>query len=215
MDLIFSPLNHSARSLRIVQEMPEINRAALFDFAQELWHTRPLLRWVVANIVGWSVGMLAGGWLSGLVNGVIGLGVGGAAAGGIVGLAQWTALHTTINGVTRRGWLVYSLGGGLAAVFPAALAGFALVAGPGIGWLVIGAVFGGIFGGVQWVALRGLFPQQAAWWIGANLVGGGLCGWLALGATLGLPVFCSFGPVVFGLLTGWALRRVAESEFNE
>lgn len=173
-----------------------------------LWRTYPLLRWVVANIAGWSTGLLVGSWLLGVFGGVIGLGMGGAAGGGIAGLAQWLILKDEISGVERRRWLVVSAAGGLAAAFPAALAGFALVAGTGLGFLIVGAVFGGIFGAAQWAALGGLFPQGAAWWIGANLVGGGLCGWLALGANLGLPVFCSFGPVLFGLLTGWALRRV-------
>jgi hypothetical protein len=175
----------------------------------QMWRAYPLLRWVAANTAGWSVGMLAGSWLLGLVGGVVGLGVGGATAGGLAGLAQWWILKDDYNGIQRRRWLVTSAAGGLLAAFPAALAGFALVAGTGPGFLIVGALFGGIFGAAQWAALRGLFPNQAGWWIGANLVGGGLCGWLALGANLGLPVCCSFGPVVFGLLTGWALQRAS------
>jgi len=176
---------------------------------RDIWRTHPLLRWVAANTAGWSVGMLAGSWLLGLFGGVVGLGVGGAAAGSFAGLAQWWILKADRGEIERRRWLVASAVGGLVAAFPAALAGFALVAGTGPGFLIVGAVFGGIFGAAQWAALRGAFPGQAAWWIGANLVGGGLCGWLALGANLGLPVCCSVGPAVFGLLTGWALRRVS------
>lgn len=180
----------------------------LRDAVQDAWRRYPLLRWMGVNLAGWSVGMFAGSWLLGLVGGVIGVAVGGAAAGGIVGAAQWIVLKDLTGGMEWRRWLSLSAAGGLAAALPAVLAGFALVAGAGVGFLVMGALFGGIFGAVQWAALRGPFPNQAAWWIGAHVAGGGLCAWLALGVNPGLPVCCSFGPVAFGLLTGWALRRL-------
>lgn len=180
----------------------------LWEAAQDAWWRYPLLRWMGVNLAGWSVGMFAGSWLLGLVGGVIGVAVGGAAAGVIVGAAQWIVLKDLIGGMERRRWLSLSAAGGLAAALPAALAGFTLVAGTEVGFWVIGALFGGIFGGVQWAALRGSFPNQAAWWIGAHVAGGGMCAWLALGVNPGLPVCCSFGPVAFGLLTGWALRQL-------
>jgi hypothetical protein len=47
------------------------------------------------------------------------------------------------------------------------------------------------------------------WWIGANGFGGALCGLFSLAANpLGLPVFCTLGPALFGAVTGWMLARL-------
>lgn len=163
--------------------------------------SRPfLLRWTLANLVGWALGLYLGSLFLSIIGSILGVLVGGAVAGGVVGAAQWLTLRPD----DRRWLLVSALGGGLAAL-PAYLSGITLIAGPGVGYFIVGAVYGAIFGAAQWLAWR----TDAGWWIGINALAGGLCGCLTLGFNpLGLPVICSPGPVVFGLLTGCVVLRL-------
>ncbi len=161
-----------------------------------------LLRWTLANMLGWGVGMLLGALLWSLLGGFIGFLLAGALAGLCVGLAQWPFL-------SQRRWLWLSaLGGGL-AILPTFLAAVALLGGPLIGFFVVGAVYGGVFAAVQWVTLRK--SDTMGLWILANVAAGGICGCLTMNVNpLGLPLFCSIGPVAFGLITGRALVYLRE-----
>jgi hypothetical protein len=164
-----------------------------------------LTRWTLANIIGWSVGLYLGGALLSVLGGIIGAIAGGALAGASVGLGQWLVLRRKSDKTHPRWPLISALGGGLATL-PAYLSGITLIAGPQVGYFVIGAVYGAIFGTLQMLMLRRSFEDGSAWWVIANLVAGGLCGCLTMTASLpGLPLICSPGPAVFGLLTGWAM----------
>jgi hypothetical protein len=165
-----------------------------------------LLRWILANMIGWSLGLYLGGALLNVFGGIFGAIGGGALAGGLVGLLQWLALRLALEGFDTR-WVLWSALGGALALVPAFLAGAAMVAGPQIGYFAVGAVYGLIFGALQGLMLRGKDAELAGWWIAVNLLAGGLCGCLTMTASLpGLPLFCSPGPAVFGLLTGVVMR---------
>lgn len=172
-----------------------------------LWlGTHFLPRWVLANVAGWALGLWLGAALLALLGGLAGAAISGVLAGLVVGGAQWLVLRQQVSWISLR-WVWWSaLGGGL-AFLPAYLAGVALVAGPHIGYFVVGAVYGGIFGAAQWLVLRDAHDEWAGLWIMANLLAGGLCGCLTMTLTpAGLPLLCSPGPPLFGIITGGALR---------
>jgi len=163
-----------------------------------------LLRWTLANVAGWALGLYLGSLLLGIAGSIVGVVGGGVVAGGIVGLAQWFVLSPG-----DKRWLLVSAAGGGCAALPAYLSGIALVAGPTVGYFIVGAVYGGVFATAQWFALH----DETGWWIATNTLAGGLCGCLTLGFNpLGLPVLLSPGPVIFGLLTGYALMRLKQAD---
>lgn len=172
---------------------------------RRFWLRQPFwVRWTLANLVGWALGLYLGGVFLGVVGSVLGVLGGGAVAGGVVGLAQWLVLRPP-----DKRWLLASAIGGGCAALPAYLSGIALIAGPSFGYFIVGAVYGGVFGAAQRFALRG----EGGWWVAVNALAGGLCGCLTLGFNpLGLPVLLSPGPMVFGLLTGYALMRLTDDE---
>ena len=164
-----------------------------------------LLRWTFANLVGWALGLYLGGVMLGIVGSILGVVGGGAVVGMIVGLAQWLVLKPP-----DKRWLLVSAAGGGAAALPAYLSGVALIAGPAVGYFIVGAVYGGVFSAAQWLAMS---HNNAGWWVGVNTLAGGLCGCLTLGFNpLGLPVWLSPGPVVFGLLTGYVLMQLKDED---
>lgn len=165
-----------------------------------------LLRWTLANMLGWSLGLYAGGALLSVLGGIGGALAGGALAGAVVGAAQWLALRYAQEHADPRWALVSAAGGGL-AVLPAYLSGVTLLAGPQVGYFIVGAVYGGIFGGLQAALVWRDWAAGSGLWLAGNIIAGGLCGCLMMTASLpGLPVICSPGPVVFGLLTGGVLQ---------
>jgi hypothetical protein len=172
-----------------------------------------LLRWTLANIAGWSIGLTLGSWILSQAGSGVGLILGGTAAGSLVGLAQWLALRVDFDFADRR-WLVVSAAGGAVGALPAYIAAFSIIAGRGVGLFIIGAVFGGLFGALQSLILGRHFEDRALWWIAANVLAGGLCGWLSMTSPFWLPVCCSFGPVTFGLVTGYALKRLRGVELD-
>jgi hypothetical protein len=173
-----------------------------------LLHAHFGLRWLLANMLGWWLGLLSGGLVLNWSGGPGGVLLAGTVTGLCVGVTQWLLAPDWLD----RRWLFLSaLGGGL-AVLPAYLTGLvSLFTGPRIGFFVVGAVYGGIFGGFQWLALRYRVPDWLVLWLVANALAGGWCACLTLTFNpLRLPVFCSLGPVAFGLITGWALRRLRQ-----
>jgi len=169
-----------------------------------------LLRWTLANVAGWSAGLYLGSALVGALGGIGGALAGGVLAGAVVGAAQWIVLRTETQAAwANPRWAIASaLGGGL-AILPAYIAGAALIAGPQVGYFVVGGVYGGIFGALQGFLFRTQVDHMAVVWVTANLLAGGLCGCLTMTASLpGMPLICSPGPVVFGLVTGCAAQML-------
>ena len=171
------------------------------------------LRWMLATILGYTVGWamsLPIGWA---VGGVVGGGITGAMVGGIVGITQWVVLRQRLS---WAGWWVlasilgYAVGLSLAnlvsnAVNTATGGDISLALGP--------AIVGATVGGTQWVLLQRQVAS-AGWWVPASVVGvvgGGLLGdisralSLQVGFTFGFTIgFAIFG-AVYGAITGIAM----------
>ncbi len=102
----------------------------------------------------------------------------GSFEGSAVGLAQWAVLRTRIASLTRRTWLVATVGGAVIAwasgMAIGTFAGDAFASSdedmPIVAGLVIGAIAGVLLAGPQWVALRRT-GVAAPWWIPAHAFG--------------------------------------------
>jgi hypothetical protein len=172
-----------------------------------------LARWVLANVIGWTVGLYAGSSAFTLPGGQgVGLPlicVGGVFAGLCVGLAQWVVLNHAAP--TSRRWILMTVLGGLLAIVPASAAGIFAVFGLGFGAGMAGAAFGAVVGTMQWFLLR----QQnggAVGWIVANALGGMLCAPLAAMPLIPwLPVGLILGSALFGYITGRMWLRLQPS----
>lgn len=182
-----------------------VNRAGRPTSAGRFW-----TGWGLA-FLGWPLGGLASlALVGGVETPVEGL-VGGAAAGAVVGLAQWLALRT--RAAVPATWITASglgLGVGLAA--SVALVGAAT---DGNELLARGAVTGLVLGALQWTVLRRLTPR--AWlWVPTLTLGWPL-GWAvtrAAGVDL-TPNFAVFGTtgalasqLLAGLVLAWLLADV-------
>lgn len=142
--------------------------------------------------------------------GIVGAPIGATLAGLIVGGGQSWVLKQLLP-ITARQWTGSSVLGTVLGVLPIGLLFLwvLLVAVMGLNsvLLILGAIFGGILGGTQARILYPIVYEKAGWWVVANIFAGALCAPLSLtGTTFWLPVFCSLGPLTFGLLTAWALR---------
>ena len=183
-------------------------RRLLQPLSNRLQHSF-LLRWVLANVVGWVVALhlLGRAAISDQFMIVIAVGLAGVL---VIGVAQWWVLgeHLTIG----LWWII----GTAIAIIVAALIEFA--ASPllpeldeRMRYLLLGGVAGLLMAIVQWLILRRYFGRFT-FWITANLLGGALC------AAMSLPLALSrslLGAAVLGLLTGYALilmGRAAQTE---
>lgn len=153
--------------------------------------------------MGWSsglaLGVLAAGWLGG-PGGVL---IAGLITGTVVGWLQGLALSYWLA-VDRRGWVLRSVIGGTLGVLPLFALVFLLFVG-NIGLIIAGTVYGLCFG---WAQSGALVDRDGArlLWLAGSAAGGGACALLTFGAVpLALPVICTAGPPVFGLITGLVL----------
>lgn len=183
-----------------------------------------LLRWVLANIVGWSVGLYLSAWsLS-----TPALCLGGAFAGLCVGLAQWWALKpvndplpdfadveqpTGASPITvQRDWIGVSVAGAFLGAIPALSATFLVALGWGLGIAFVGAIFGAGIGVAQYFILQRGLPR-ASWWIAANVGGGALCALFTLAPLIrGLPIGLLLGTALYGYITGRTLVYLTKTE---
>lgn len=174
----------------------------LIDHARDRLRHSFLLRWVLANMVGWTLGL----YLTTIsVNSWVIILLGGLAYGGVVGVAQRYVLRHYPSIQLAR-WLAYSLYGGLCGtlvsilfIFPYLFSSDRLLA------LVIGGLIGTSLGAWQSFLMSG----SARWWVGANLLGGALCGLLTtIPIIRGLPIGLLLGAAVFGYVTGRALEKM-------
>lgn len=182
-----------------------------------------LLRWMIANMTGWMVGLIAGGYVIRLPN-IPGLclpliGVFGAFAGMCIGFAQWLILRPMYP-ITRR-WIGMSMiGAGLASLPAYFLGVFIFLAGAMgvsllnyVAALLIGVLIGGGVGWAQSLVLEQHLSQSNARWIGACAVGGGLCGLLSFVPILPpLPIGILLGTALYGYITGRMLLRLVRGE---
>jgi hypothetical protein len=155
-----------------------------------------MLRWLLANVLGWTLGLYLG-----LLNPVCFAGA-GIIAGLTLGAAQLWALHP--HTPSGRRWLTLTFAGTALGLIPASLLGSiaALLGGWNAAALFAGMVLGGAVGAAQ-SRLINAPPEGRLWWIAANLIGGGLCGFLtALPIIRGLPIGLLIGSALFGYLTG-------------
>jgi hypothetical protein len=193
-----------------------------------------LLRWVLANIVGWSIGLYLSAWsLSTPV-----LCLGGAFAGLCVGAAQWWALkplddplpnftegeqNTGVSPISvQRDWIGLTIAGAILGAIPALSAWVLVMLGLGLGIAIAGAIFGAGIGVAQYFILQRSLTR-AGWWITANLGGGALCALLTLAPLIlrlpiGLPLGLLLGTALYGYITGrvlvWLEKRHESSVFD-
>lgn len=178
--------------------------------AQVIWRRYWLLRWTSANMLGWSLAMLAAMLLLEWF-GLFGAMIGGGAAGLIVGGIQSAFLPAPKNPILdQRQWMMMSALGGLAATIPVYLLAFVALLHFQIGLFFMGACAGGMIGALQSRLLMAEFDDALLWWVGANILAGGLCAPLTLTPTI-LPLFGTVGPVVFGVVTGSVFLRMQRS----
>ncbi len=193
-------------------------------FLFELRH-RFLLRWVLANIIGWTVGLYFG-----VLNPICFAGA-GVVAGVVLGAAQWWALSKTSLGhkgevegtipltstpisQPARQWIMSTFVGAALGLIPALVLGAGIILFSNrLAALFAGAILGLAVGIGQWMILK-YMSQRAVLWLVVNTVGGAACGWLTLTPIIrGLPLGLLLGSALFGYLTGRVLERIiAEKE---
>lgn len=159
-----------------------------------------VLRWTLANVIGWTLGLLIGLWnpLCFVIAGVV--------ACICVGVAQWFILRPRYG----KDWIIATIIGGICGTFPAMLAGVLALFGWGFLGICGGLIFGAAVGVGQWLILK-RSTSRATWWIGANALGGLLCGTL-MPIVPGLPIGLILGATVYGYITGRALERLLNPE---
>ena len=176
--------------------------------------TSPYTGWVLMNVLIWSLGLYVIALCIRFL-GIAGALIGAILLGTIVGAGQSWMLKRMLP-ITPRQWTGSSVIGTLLGVLPIGLIFVWVILSAVIGvntvLLILGAIFGGILGGMQARIVYPLIYEKVGWWVIANLAAGALCAPLSLtGTTFWLPVFCSLGPVTFGLLTSVALRYVLQT----
>ncbi len=193
-------------------------------FLFELRH-RFLLRWVIANMIGWTFGLYFG-----VLNPICFAGA-GVVAGLVLGAAQWWALRDTslahkgededdisvastrISKFARQ-WIISTFAGAALGLIPAlVLAAALIIFFYNMAALFAGAVLGLAVGIGQWMILKHV-SDRAVLWLLMNAVGGAICGWLTLTPIIpGLPLGLLLGAAFFGYVTGRVMEHIiAEKE---
>lgn len=171
----------------------------------------PYILWVIINVIVWSLGLYTIA-LSVRFLGIVGAPVGTLLAGLMIGAGQAWVLRVILP-IAPRQWVGHSLLGTFLGVLPIGVLflWILLVAVIGVNsvLVILGGIFGGILGATQSRVLYPIVHEQIGWWMGINILAGALCAPLSLtGTTVWLPVFCSLGPITFGLLTAGVLRYI-------
>lgn len=193
-------------------KMMTIDHRLLRDQIQSLIDvmlTSPYVGWVLINVVVWSLGLYVVALCISLF-GIVGAPIGTALLGLIVGGGQSFILKRLLP-IPQQKWIGISVIGAVLGALPIGLlfVWILLVAVIGLNsvLLILGGVFGGIFGLTQAYVLQPIIYEKVGWWVLINIMAGAMCAPLSLtGSTFWLPVFCSLGPITFGILTAWSLR---------
>lgn len=181
--------------------MPMFIESLLYEVRQ-----RFLLRWVLANVVGWTVGLYAG-----VLNPVCFAGT-GVIAGLLLGTAQWWALRGSplveqAEGTPpSRRWIMMTFVGAAVGLIPAAIIGALLfLFANGLAALLAGGLLGLAVGLGQWMMLRQI-SGRAVLWLAVNALGGAACGLLTIIPIIrGVPLGLLAGAALFGYVTGRVL----------
>ncbi|MFN8374940.1 MAG: hypothetical protein U0694_18950 [Anaerolineae bacterium] len=185
----------------------------ILQYTREILTRHFLLRWTLANALGWALGLLLaltlgvslGQWLGMPLLSLI---LSGTLAGVVVGAFQRLALR---GEVTQR-WVSMSALGGLIGAFPAFVLSFTLLLRWELGAALMGSAFAAVLAAVQCAARSDRMPPPAAW-IVTNAFAGCLCGACSVVAALPiLPLICSAGPPLFGLITGLLIVRALRDD---
>jgi len=170
---------------------------------QEYW----LLRWSVANIIGWAGALL----LSAMMVRLFGFGgafLAGAFFGFGLSLPQAWILFSADEMATRRKWIIYSAIGGFFGAFPAGILSIIGIFNIWIAALLMGAMFGGIWGLLQSFVLVPVLGDDAYLWIAVCLVAGALSALLTVPILLTpIPLLFSPATIVFSLISGHFILR--------
>jgi len=177
----------------------------------------PYIGWVLMNILVWSLGLYIVA-LCIRVFGIVGAPIGTILMGLIVGGGQSWILQRLLPIAPRR-WTQASTLGAFLGVLPIGLLflWILLVAIIGLNSVLflLGGIFGGILGSTQAWVLHPILYEKVGWWVIANIFAGALCAPLSLtGTTFWLPIFCSLGPLTFGLLTLLALYYLMQVDID-
>ncbi|MGB7337284.1 MAG: hypothetical protein WBC91_00215 [Phototrophicaceae bacterium] len=175
--------------------------------AQRWWDTYFLLRWVIANMLGWVLGLLSlslmlwlFGWIGALSIGAW-LGIG-------LGLPQAWILFPDEERANRRQWVLYSALGGFFAVFPAAILSVIGIFNTWIAAILIGVCFGGIFSGCQTIALHQSLGDDAFRWIPIGILSAVSAAlMIVLTLVTPIPILASPATIIYALITGWQLQQ--------
>ncbi|MDE5095705.1 MAG: hypothetical protein O4804_16225 [Trichodesmium sp. St11_bin5] len=173
-------------------------------------------QWVLANMVGWFVGLFVFGFLGEVVDNTIGsfgLAVFGTVFGAVVGSLQWWVLRKRLS--QARWWILATVLASAILFSTAVVLSNAVsdvVSNTVIQGVVISSLMGLVIGSAQWLVLRKQI-YQSHWWILASVLG--------IAATLFAIVYSSrleqmsiwdlilfllgiFG-IIYGGITGFAL----------
>lgn len=179
-----------------------------------------LQNWILANSVGWLVGLIGAILLSYLVvnmfyhketNLILGLCIGAS-----VGYAQWFVLKKKFK-INSSWGLVCAVCMGIPFIVEVILeeSGYKITYFQGnyefLGRLLFGVIVGLVIGLLQIRYLKPYF-KKAGWWIVASSVGWGIC-WLSSLVPMPLSILgILLGGVLLGLITGYGIIWMSRSE---
>lgn len=179
----------------------------IFDKLQYWWRHYWLVRWVIANIIGWASGLViatTGIRLFALPGAILS----GALFGLGLSLPQAWILFSGDERDNRQKWILYSAIGGFFGVFPVGFLSIIGIFNLWIAALLMGMVFGGIWGLLQSLVLLPLLGERAYLWIPMCMLAGAVSALFSVPIlATAIPLLFSPATIVFSLMTGWLMLR--------
>jgi hypothetical protein len=180
------------------------------------------LQWVLANTVGWIVGMALfttiGGFAAALTSGVakiISWGIIATIAGTVMGINQWMVLNLFSlprGGRWAKWWVIVTI----ISWVPSMVVVVGLGAGERLNFATSGAIIGISMGIAQWFILRGQV-ERAEWWGIANTVGWmvGMAGIDLMNRAVGFGLAGAISGAITGGWLVWLLQHPLNKLENE